>query len=65
MLVRFICTAYNLLQSLFIHRTKKNIILKSSSIWIDFEQGMINAINTVFTEALVKGSHFHYAQNIV
>ncbi|CAF4835054.1 unnamed protein product, partial [Rotaria sp. Silwood1] len=29
-----------------------------------FEQGMINAINDIFPHALVKGCHFHYAQNI-
>ncbi|CAF0968541.1 unnamed protein product [Rotaria magnacalcarata] len=53
-----------LLQSLLTHAEKKNISLNPSSILIDFEQSMINAINDVFPQALVKGCHFHYAQNI-
>ncbi|CAF3764873.1 unnamed protein product [Rotaria magnacalcarata] len=53
-----------LLQSLFTHATKNNIVLNPSTILIDFEQGMVNAINDVFPHALVKGCHFHFAQNI-
>ncbi|CAF1545159.1 unnamed protein product [Rotaria sordida] len=55
---------HELLQSLLIHATKKKITLNPSSILIDFEQGMINAINDIFPQALVKGCHFHFAQNI-
>lgn len=53
-----------LLQTLLTHATKKKILLNPSSILIDFEQSMINAINDVFPQAQVKECHFHYAQNI-
>ncbi|CAF4328575.1 unnamed protein product [Rotaria sp. Silwood2] len=55
---------HELLKSLLTYATKKNIILNPSSILIDFEQGMINAINDIFPQASVKGCHFHFAQNI-
>ena len=55
---------HELLQSLLTHATEKNISSSPSSILIDFEQSMINAINDVFPQALVKGCHFHYAENI-
>ncbi|CAF1383740.1 unnamed protein product [Rotaria sordida] len=54
---------HELLESLFVHVKKRNITLNPSTIFIDFEQCMINAINDVFPQALVKGCHFHYAQN--
>ena len=53
---------HDLLQSLLTHATKKRISLNLLSILIDFEQSMINAINDVFPQALVKECHFHYAQ---
>jgi hypothetical protein len=53
-----------LLQSLLVYATKKKLVLNPSTVLIDFEQGMVNAINNVFPQALVKGCHFHYAQNI-
>ncbi|CAF3341244.1 unnamed protein product [Rotaria socialis] len=57
-------TYINLFQSLVQYAEEKNVILKPSSILIDFEQSSINAINEVFPSTKVKRCHFHYAQNI-
>ena len=46
-----------LLQSLLMQQ-KECIALNPSSILLDFEQGMINAIDDVFSQTLVKGCHF-------
>ncbi|CAF4475878.1 unnamed protein product [Didymodactylos carnosus] len=53
-----------LLRSLVGYAAQKNIVLSPSSILIDFEKAAINAINDVFPQTLVKGCHFHYAQNV-
>ena len=53
-----------LLQSLRTYAAKKSIVLNPSTILIDFEQAMVNAINNVFPQALVKGCHFHFPQNV-
>ena len=53
-----------LLESLRTYAAKKNIVLNPSTILIDFEQTMVNAINNAFPQALVKGCHFHFAQNV-
>ncbi len=48
----------------------KNLILsigvqmKPSSIIIDFEFAMYNAIKTVFPESIVRGCYFHFGQAI-
>ncbi|CAF4167833.1 unnamed protein product [Rotaria sordida] len=55
---------HELVESLLAHVTKGNITLNPSTILIDFEQCMINAINDVFPQTLVKGCRFHYTQNI-
>ena len=44
--------------------TYANISLNPSSILIDFEQATINAISNVFSQASVKGCHFHDAKNV-
>ncbi|CAF4465177.1 unnamed protein product, partial [Didymodactylos carnosus] len=54
----------HLFTSLVTYANTKNITLNPSSVLIDFEQGAINAINYVFPQALVKGCHFHFAQNV-
>ncbi|CAF1547332.1 unnamed protein product [Didymodactylos carnosus] len=46
------------------YAAQKNIVLSLSSILIDFEKAAINAINDVFPQTLLKGCHFHYAQNV-
>ncbi|CAF1062509.1 unnamed protein product, partial [Didymodactylos carnosus] len=50
-----------LLRSLVSYAAQKNIVLSPPSISIDFEKA---AINDVFPQTLVKGCHFHYAQNV-
>ncbi|CAF4422397.1 unnamed protein product, partial [Didymodactylos carnosus] len=58
-------TSYEiLLDRLLSYATEKNVALSPQSILIDFEVASWNAFSRKFPTAMVKGRHFHFAQNI-